>query len=90
MSFPPIAVFSGGVLPFSAAGDEGVPEFARAEQIVQFEPGGTRSYTCLATSDGPPGNYEWIFGKPSDGSTPENLYVGTLFSEENAQKPEGE
>ena len=85
VSFPPIAVFCGGEFSFAHSGNDRIPEFARAEQIVEFAPGETKVYTGSSLFVGSPGQYEWVFGKPSDGSTPEHLFVGSLFSKENAR-----
>ena len=81
IAFPPQGVFSGHVVPFAKEKDDAVPEFAREKKIVEIAPRQSVAYKTTGIFTGPPGRYEWVFGKPADGQVPENLFVGSVYSD---------
>lgn len=81
IAFPPVGVFSGGQFPFAKDDHVDTPTFARTHEIVELKPNETRAFVSTGnTFAGLPTAYEWVFGKPSLGSLPENLFVGSVTS----------
>ncbi len=81
IAFPPVGVFSGGQVPFAKADDLDTPTFARTNEIVELKPKETRTYVSTSNAIAClPCEYEWVFGKPSHGPLPENLFVGSVNS----------
>ena len=81
IAFPPVGVFSGGQVSFAKADDLATPTFARTNEIVELRPNETRTYVSTGNVfAGLPGEYEWVFGKPSRDPLPENLFVGSVKS----------
>jgi hypothetical protein len=81
IAFPPVGVFFGGQVSFAKADNPDTPIFARTNEIVELKPNETRTYVSKGhTIVGLPGEYEWVFGLPSQGSLPENMFVGSVYS----------
>ena len=81
IAFPPQGVFSGHVVPFAKEEDDTVPEFAREKKIVEIGPRQSVAYKTTGVFTGPPGRYEWVFGKPAEERIPENLFIGSVYSD---------
>jgi hypothetical protein len=56
-------------------------DFARDKRIVEIGPRQTVACKADGVFVAPPGRYEWVFGKPLDGSVPENLFIGSVYSD---------
>lgn len=90
IAFPPVGVFFGGEVPFAKADDASLPKFARVNKIVELGPNKTQAYTSTGHAvAGLPGQYEWVFGRPSDVRLPENLFVGSVYSVPEPKRVQG-
>jgi hypothetical protein len=81
IAFPPQGVFCGHTVSFAREPDESVPEFAREKRIVEIGARQSVAYKTTGIFTGPPGRYEWVFGKPAEGRIPLNLFIGSVYSD---------
>lgn len=81
IAFPPQGVFLGHQVPLAKDKNDDVPEFARDKKIVEIGPRQTVAFKTSGVFVTTPGRYEWVFGKPPEGTVPENLFIGSVYSD---------